>query len=55
MREYSVKLEAVPAVLMFRDDDSANPKSPWFAACTPDAPCITPGTYAFLGAAATLG
>ncbi|OCF36089.1 chloride channel, other eukaryote [Kwoniella heveanensis BCC8398] len=33
----------------------ANPKSPWFAACAPDAPCITPGTYAFLGAAACLG
>ncbi|WVQ80441.1 hypothetical protein IAT38_002546 [Cryptococcus sp. DSM 104549] len=30
------------------------PTAPWFAACSPDAPCITPGTYAFLGAAAAL-
>ncbi|ORE11226.1 hypothetical protein BCV72DRAFT_220089 [Rhizopus microsporus var. microsporus] len=26
-----------------------------FASCRPDMPCITPGTYAFLGAAAALG
>lgn len=26
-----------------------------FSACQPDVPCITPGTYAFLGAAAALG
>ncbi|KAL6719209.1 glycerol ethanol, ferric requiring protein [Lecanora helva] len=26
----------------------------FFAACEPDVPCITPGTYAFLGAAAAL-
>ncbi|KAK1773935.1 CLC voltage-gated chloride channel protein [Copromyces sp. CBS 386.78] len=32
----------------------ANPQSPFFAACLPDVPCITPGTYAFLGAAAAL-
>lgn len=25
-----------------------------FAVCDPDIPCITPGTYAFLGAAAAL-
>ncbi|OWT40649.1 chloride channel, other eukaryote [Cryptococcus neoformans] len=31
------------------------PSAPWFAACAPDAPCITPGTYAFLGAAAAMG
>ncbi|KAK8845412.1 hypothetical protein IAR55_006125 [Kwoniella newhampshirensis] len=31
------------------------PEAPWFATCAPDAPCITPGTYAFLGAAAALG
>ncbi|KAL1412019.1 glycerol ethanol, ferric requiring protein [Vanrija albida] len=32
------------------------PNAPWFAsACAPDAPCITPGTYAFLGAGAALG
>ncbi|WVR03435.1 hypothetical protein IAU60_000426 [Kwoniella sp. DSM 27419] len=34
---------------------TSSPESPWFAACAPDAPCITPGTYAFLGAAAALG
>ena len=32
----------------------ANPKSVLFSACEPDVPCITPGTYAFLGAAAAL-
>ena len=32
----------------------ANPSSVFFAACKPDEPCITPGTYAFLGAAAAL-
>ncbi|XWW95400.1 hypothetical protein V2A60_003358 [Cordyceps javanica] len=32
----------------------ANPTSVFFAACKPDEPCITPGTYAFLGAAAAL-
>lgn len=31
------------------------PASPFFSACEPDGPCITPGTYAFLGAAAALG
>jgi chloride channel 3/4/5 len=30
------------------------PDSPFFAACEPDVPCITPGTYAFLGAGAAL-
>ncbi|EFX02890.1 voltage-gated chloride channel protein [Grosmannia clavigera kw1407] len=30
------------------------PASVFFAACEPDVPCITPGTYAFLGAAAAL-
>ena len=30
------------------------PDSGYFAACEPDVPCITPGTYAFLGAAAAL-
>ncbi|KIJ49687.1 hypothetical protein M422DRAFT_777607 [Sphaerobolus stellatus SS14] len=33
----------------------AYPQSGWFAVCQPDVPCITPGTYAFLGAAAALG
>jgi chloride channel 3/4/5 len=32
----------------------ANPNSMFFANCPPDGPCITPGTYAFLGAAAAL-
>ena len=32
----------------------AFPKSAFFSACGPDGPCITPGTYAFLGAASTL-
>ena len=30
------------------------PQSRFFSACEPDIPCITPGTYAFLGAAAAL-
>ncbi|KAF7595656.1 glycerol ethanol, ferric requiring protein [Aspergillus hancockii] len=30
------------------------PESAFFAACEPDVPCITPGTYAFLGAGAAL-
>jgi H+/Cl- antiporter ClcA len=30
------------------------PDSSFFAACEPDVPCITPGTYAFLGAGAAL-
>lgn len=30
------------------------PDSQFFASCEPDAPCITPGTYAFLGAGAAL-
>lgn len=32
----------------------AYPDARFFAACQPDVPCITPGTYAFLGAAAAL-
>ncbi|KAF4125235.1 chloride channel 3/4/5 [Geosmithia morbida] len=32
----------------------ASPDSAFFAACKPDETCITPGTYAFLGAAAAL-
>ncbi|KAG9289778.1 hypothetical protein G9A89_015358 [Geosiphon pyriformis] len=31
------------------------PKFPLFSSCKPDVPCITPGMYAFLGAAAALG
>lgn len=30
------------------------PNSAFFSACQPDVPCITPGTYAFLGAGAAL-
>lgn len=30
------------------------PHSRFFASCEPDVPCITPGTYAFLGAGAAL-
>ena len=30
------------------------PNSRFFAGCEPDVPCITPGTYAFLGAGAAL-
>ncbi|KAJ5152149.1 hypothetical protein N7492_010444 [Penicillium capsulatum] len=30
------------------------PDSAFFASCQPDVPCITPGTYAFLGAGAAL-
>ncbi|PWN48744.1 hypothetical protein IE53DRAFT_333168, partial [Violaceomyces palustris] len=33
---------------------NAYPNSSLFSACQPDVPCITPGTYAFLGAAAAL-
>lgn len=32
----------------------AFPNSTYFSTCDPDVPCITPGTYAFLGAAAAL-
>ena len=32
----------------------AMPGSRFFASCEPDVPCITPGTYAFLGAGAAL-
>ncbi|KAK9322995.1 chloride channel [Lipomyces orientalis] len=32
----------------------AHPESAFFAACSKDEPCITPGTYAFLGAGAAL-
>ncbi|EPQ30162.1 uncharacterized protein PFL1_02278 [Pseudozyma flocculosa PF-1] len=33
---------------------NAFPDASLFSACRPDVPCITPGTYAFLGAAAAL-
>lgn len=37
-----------------RELSSAYPHSGIFAVCDPNVPCITPGTYAFLGAAAAL-
>ena len=33
----------------------AYPNAGVFSVCKPDVPCITPGTYALLGAAAALG
>lgn len=36
------------------DSVRAHPTWSMFAACVPEKPCITPGTYAFLGAAAGL-
>ncbi|KAH7339880.1 Cl-channel protein [Rhizoctonia solani] len=33
---------------------TAHPTSSFFSSCRPDIPCITPGTYALLGAAAAL-
>lgn len=34
---------------------SSYPQSFFFASCVPDVPCITPGTYAMIGAASVLG
>lgn len=31
------------------------PKFWMFSSCAPEVPCITPGTYALVGAASTLG
>lgn len=33
----------------------AHPSFPLFARCEPDIPCVTPGTYAIIGAASALG
>ncbi|GHJ89162.1 hypothetical protein NliqN6_5564 [Naganishia liquefaciens] len=41
--------------ILAKATQAAHPTSAWFAVCVPDQPCITPGTYAFLGAAAALG
>ncbi|KAF9584268.1 glycerol ethanol, ferric requiring protein [Lunasporangiospora selenospora] len=41
--------------LIVRAAQVAYPGSMLFSSCKPDVPCITPGTYAFLGAAAALG
>ena len=40
--------------LLVRSLHAAYPQLPLFSSCPADAPCITPGTYAFLGAAASL-
>ncbi|GJJ71257.1 chloride channel 3/4/5 [Entomortierella parvispora] len=41
--------------LIVRATQVAYPGFVLFSSCKPDVPCITPGTYAFLGAAAALG
>ncbi|KAG9322819.1 hypothetical protein KVV02_007593 [Mortierella alpina] len=41
--------------LIVRAAQVAYPGFVLFSSCRPDVPCITPGTYAFLGAAAALG
>ncbi|KAF9897664.1 glycerol ethanol, ferric requiring protein, partial [Lobosporangium transversale] len=41
--------------LIVRAAQAAYPGFMLFSSCKPDVPCITPGTYAFLGAAAALG
>ncbi|KAF9195679.1 glycerol ethanol, ferric requiring protein [Haplosporangium sp. Z 11] len=41
--------------LIVRAAQAAYPGFVLFSSCKPDVPCITPGTYAFLGAAAALG
>ncbi|KAF8070810.1 Cl-channel protein [Lyophyllum atratum] len=40
--------------IMVKAMEKAYSNSGIFAVCAPDVPCITPGTYAFLGAAAAL-
>lgn len=40
--------------MMVRSLQETFPDSQFFASCEPDVPCITPGTYAFLGAGAAL-
>lgn len=40
--------------IMVQSLHEAFPSSKYFSACGPDGPCITPGTYAFLGAGAAL-
>ena len=41
--------------LMVSSLQLAHPTLPFFAACEPDMPCVTPGTYAIIGAASALG
>ncbi|RIB21537.1 chloride channel [Gigaspora rosea] len=40
--------------LLVKSLHAAYPTFPMFAYCKPDVPCVTPGMYAFLGAAAAL-
>ncbi|KAJ2959531.1 hypothetical protein NQZ79_g5033 [Umbelopsis isabellina] len=40
--------------LIAKSWQAAYPEFVLFASCQPDVPCVTPGTYAFLGAAAAL-
>lgn len=40
--------------IMVQSLHESYPSSRFFGACDPDGPCITPGTYAFLGAGAAL-
>ncbi|KAJ5091951.1 hypothetical protein NUU61_006821 [Penicillium alfredii] len=40
--------------IMVRALQESFPDSAFFSSCKPDVPCITPGTYAFLGAGAAL-
>lgn len=40
--------------ILVKSLQTSYPQASFFSACQPDVPCITPGTYAFLGAAAAL-
>lgn len=40
--------------ILVKSLQTSYPHASFFSACQPDVPCITPGTYAFLGAAAAL-
>jgi chloride channel 3/4/5 len=41
--------------LLVEHVQQANPQWLLFASCEPDVPCVTPGTYALIGAASALG
>lgn len=51
---YRYDLSTVRRARLIDVRDRAHPHAALFAACDPERPCITPGTYAFLGAAAAL-
>jgi chloride channel 3/4/5 len=55
-RAYPVRLAfSSRPLILIPNHRRANPESSWFGGvCSPDVPCITPGTYALLGAAAAL-